>query len=176
MIYGELNWLNIDIITYNVCRKNMSLVVINESTRGIQDEILCMLIVRLLCQIITTMRLQHLPVIQPAQKYQHAEANQQEDEHLPVSCPSQFFAHAARFLSQMLVALCVTVDNPGRRSKMVSGVALRLLSRLLDRREPGPVTWRALRYRQAIVPGRWYSLNPGFHVVAQPAADSKPEF
>src|SRR5947209_19925857 len=83
MVKRELNWLNVNIIAYDVGCQDMSLRIVDQPPRGIQYLVLNVLAAGLFCQFITT---QHLPVIQPAQEYQHANANKQKDEHLPTAC------------------------------------------------------------------------------------------
>src|SRR6266702_4463134 len=68
----------------------MSLRIVDQPARGNQYLVLNVRTTGLFSQFISA---HHLPIIQPAQEYQHANANEQEDEHLPTACTAQFYAH-----------------------------------------------------------------------------------
>ncbi|TMD44933.1 MAG: hypothetical protein E6I93_17355 [Chloroflexi bacterium] len=82
MVNGVLHRLDIDIIAYDVGGQNMPLAIENQPAWRIKYLILNVFIVSPLRKIITAMRLENLPVVQPAQENQHTERDQQENEHL----------------------------------------------------------------------------------------------
>src|SRR5437667_8643164 len=93
MVYRELNRLDINIIAYNIGCQDTALGIVDQSTRSIQNLVFCMLTTGELSQAVPILRLKHLPVIEPPQQDEHAEADQQEDEHLPCAGTPQFCAH-----------------------------------------------------------------------------------
>src|SRR5260370_24547904 len=90
MIYRELQWFNVNVVTHNIRSQYVALDVVDQPARRVQYCVLSVLKVSALRQLVATLRLEHLPVIEPCQQYPYAEEDQQENEHLPAACSLHF--------------------------------------------------------------------------------------
>src|SRR5579859_3864321 len=93
MIYRKLVRLNIDIITHHIRGEQLTVTIVDQPTRSIHRLVLYVLIVGPLRQVIATLRLQNLPVVESAKQRRHTKTDEQEDEHLTITCSAQCWVH-----------------------------------------------------------------------------------